>query len=911
MTPCGTGHRSPRPSPIVAAGIAVAALALGVGAEGQETDPSGEASAQEVASERCQAPEHRQFDFWLGRWEVRNADGEVVGHNEIRRIAGGCGLLESWRGTGGGVGTSVNAYDADLGRWTQRWVGAGATLWLEGELEEGPEGRRMVLEGPRPRSTPRGPVLDRITWTPLPDGRVRQAWEISSDGGESWSELFVGLYGSLAPEGGESASPPPRGDHVDTYHGVRVPDPYRWMEEMEAPETRRWVEGQDRRARDLAEEVEARAALRDEVARLADVRRYRPPWKRGDRYFYITFQSSGGPGTPGTELHLREGLEGGDGAGRVLLAQADLPEGTVLTRIAPGPDGRLVAYGVARDGSRWETLRVFDVERGRPLEDRLEGVHGGASTVVWAPDGGGFYYERFEPPPDAEARTARLENERVAFHAVGTRQEEDRRVFTASAADRGLTVGLGEDGRWLVVTERDPASGGHRVLVADRRAGELSFHPLVDDASASYRFVGGRGDELWFETDRNAPNRKVVVTDVPSLGSSPAGAGSAPVWREMVPEASEAINTWLGARRVGRHLIVGYLVDARTEWRVFGLDGRPLYTLELPRLGPVWSGFQPSVGEEETETFYSLSGLADPGSIYRLDLETGRSTLFARPDLGHDPDEFVTRQVFYEGRDGTRIPMYLVHGRGLERDARAPVIMYGYGFGAWSAEPWFQPHLAAWLRMGGIWALPNIRGGGEYGETWHRAGSGRNRQTAIDDYLAAAEWLIAEGYTGSGGLVLNASSAGGAVGGGALVQRPELFGAAILDYPVLDMLRYDRFTGGRAWRSEYGTAEDPDDFRALVAYSPYHNLRLDRCYPPTLVSPGELDEVTPPLHAYKFVAALQHAQGCDEPILLRVTWGAGHSSGATAEDAVETWADQLSFLVRVLRARGWQPAIPR
>lgn len=720
----------------------------------------------------------------------------------------------------------------------------------------------------------------------------------------------------VAWPGAAHPQPASRGTHVDTLHGVPVSDPYRWMEEMEADETRRWVEAQDRRARDFAGEVPSRVALRDQVSELAAVRRYRPPWKRGGRCFYLTYRSSGGLGTTGTQLHVREGLEGREGAERTLLSQEDLPEGTVLTRIVPGPDGRLVAYGVARDGSRWETLRVFDMERGRPLEDRLEGVNTGASTVAWSPDGDGFYYERFEVPTEAEARTARLENERIFYHSVEANQEEDRVVLAASADDRALTAGLGDEGRWLVVTERDPTSGGHRVLVADRRRDGTAFRPIVDEASASYRLVGGRGDTLWFETDRDAPNRKVVAVDAGALvlkataaasGSSAAETADAPAWRDVVPEAPEAINTWLGARMVGRRLIVGYLVDARTEWRVFDLEGHPLHTLELPRLGPVWSGFRRSVGPKETETVYLLSGLADPGSIYRLDLETGRSTLFARPELGHDPDEFVTRQVFYEGQDGTRIPMYLVHHRGLERDRRAPVIMYGYGFGGWSAAPWFQPHLAAWLRMGGTWALPNIRGGGEYGEAWHRAGSGRHKQTAINDYLAAAEWLIGEGYTGPDRLVLNVSSAGGAVGGGALVQRPELFGAAILDYPVLDLLRYDQFTGGARWRSEFGTAEDPDDFAALLGYSPYHTIRLHRCYPPTLVSPGEQDQVTPPLHAYKFVAALQHAQRCDEPILLRVTWGAGHSSGATVEDAVETWTDQLSFLVRVLGERGWQP----
>lgn len=715
--------------------------------------------------------------------------------------------------------------------------------------------------------------------------------------------LILGLGLTPPPPEQRPHETAPREAHVDTYHGVRVPDPYRWMEELEAPRTRRWAEQEDARARELAAALPRRDSIREEVDRLADVRRYRPPWKRGDRYFYLTYQSSGGPGTPGTQLHVREGRRGPE---RTLITQDDLPAGTTLTRIVPGPEGRLVAYGVASVGSRWETLRVLDVERRQTLDDRIEGVNAGASTVVWSPDGRGFYYERFDLPTEADAQTARMTNERVLFHSLGSPQERDPLIYAPESDDAGLTTGLTAEGRCLVLVERDPASGDDRVLVADLAPdlspGEAELRPLVEDASATYRFLGGRGATLWFETDRDAPNRKVVVTDMLSHGVEGAS------WSDAIPETPEAINVWLGARMVGRHLIVGYLVDARTETRIFDLDGRPLYTLELPRLGSIWSGFQSAGQPDETETFYSLSGLVDPGSIYRLDLETGRSTLFARPDLGYDPEEFVTRQVFYAGRDGTRIPMYLVRSRDLERSGSTPVIMYGYGFGAWSAAPWFQPHLAAWLRMGGMWALPNIRGGGEYGESWHLAGSGRHKQTAIDDYIAAAEWLIDEGHTSPELLVINASSAGGAVGGAALVQRPELFGAAVLDYPVLDMLRYDRFTGGRRWRTEYGTAEEPEDFRALLAYSPYHNIRVNRCYPATMVSPGELDEVTPPLHAYKFVASLQYAQSCDEPILLRVTWGAGHSSGATVEEAVETWTDQLAFLIRALDARGWRPA---
>lgn len=710
------------------------------------------------------------------------------------------------------------------------------------------------------------------------------------------------LLAGLAVTGATAQPPPapaPRGDTVDVYHGVEVPDPYRWMEDLEAPETRRWVNAEDARARDFVAEVAGRSELEEGIRRLAEVRRFRPPWKRGERLFYLSFQSSGGPGTFGTELHVRSGRAAEE---KTLIAQDDLPAGRTLARIVPGPAGRWVAYGIARSASRWETFRILDVDRGRTLSDALVGLNGGASTVIWSPEGSGFYYERFDVPKEVDVRTARLQHERVLYHVLGTPQEEDRLIYRRESPGSGLTTGITADGRHLVVTDRASDGEGDRVLVADLSREEVELVPLVDDAVANYRFIDGHDGTLWFETDRDAPNRRVVAVEL-----SPPGEERAPRWREVISEADEAINTWLGARMVGRYLIAGYLVDARTETRVFDLDGRRLFTLDLPHLGSIWAGFLPSGGMDETETFYSLNGLVDPGSIYSLDLESGRSTLFARSTLGYELDEFVTWQVFYRSKDGTRVPMYLVHRRGLEQDGEAPVIIYGYGFGAWAAAPWFQPHLAVWLRMGGLWALPNIRGGGEYGETWHQAGIGRNKQTAIDDYIGAVEWLIEDGYTSSSRVVLNASSAGGAVGGAALTQRPELFGAVILDYPILDMLLYDQFTGGAAWRQEFGTAENEQDFRALLAYSPVHNVRPDRCYPATMVSPGELDEVTPPLHAYKFVAALQHAQSCDAPILLRVTWGAGHTSGATVDDSIATWTDQLSFLVRVLGDRGWRP----
>jgi prolyl oligopeptidase len=673
---------------------------------------------------------------------------------------------------------------------------------------------------------------------------------------------------------------------VDTLHGVPVPDPYRWMEDMGSAEVLRYARAEDSIARADVPAKE-RAALRKEIAEIARVDRYGAPLKRGARHFYLRFPASG-PGTsPGTALLLREGERG---PARLLIDPAALPAGAALAWAIPDPHGRRVAYLVTRPGSAWGTVRIREVDSGRDLPDSLVGVRAAGAGLNWSPGGEGLFYERFDLPEAAEERSARVAGERIAFHRLGERQEQDAEVFRAPSGEGwSLAHVVTGDGRYLVITSTDGATQHTRLHYRDLGVREAPVVELIGEADATHRFVGHRGTTFWIWTDHDAPRGRVVAVDL----RAPDRAR----WAELIPEADATISSWIGATAIGDRIVVGYLEDARTVVRVFDRRGRLSYRLDLPREGSLWSGFVGS--QEEPVAFYSLSGLVDPGTIYRLDIRTGESRVFQRPALGYDPDEFVTEQVFLQSRDGTRLPMFLVHARGAAPMPR-PAIMYGYGFGAWPAAPWFQPHVAVWLRRGGIWAVPNTRGGGEYGAEWHRAGSGLRKQNAIDDYLAAARWLIAEGWTTADLLVANGSSAGGAVVGAALVQQPDLFGAVVLDYPVLDMLRYDRFTVADRWRSEYGTARDPAEFRALLAYSPVHNIRRGVCYPPTLVAPGERDDITPPFHAYKLVAALRDAQACDRPVHLRVSWGAGHSSGATLEESIDTWADQLAFLYRVI-----------
>lgn len=712
---------------------------------------------------------------------------------------------------------------------------------------------------------------------------------------ERWIAVVLAVLVWAASLGAQEEPPEARrGDHVDVYHGVEVPDPYRWLENVSAPEVERWARGQDAFARSFAAAYPGRGRIGRMIREATEVTRYSPPVRRGGRYFFTTFLNTGGPAPP-RSLHVRSTLESG-GETRTLIDREALgARGLSLVLATPSPDGRRVAYGVVETGSAAMTLRVLDVASGETLEDELRGLLRGRSSVSWTEGGRGFFYESFAGGTAGEPRTALVEDETLRYHRVGTSQAEDREVFAGPPGEgRSLSHGITRDHRFLVLEVREPETGGDAVHYVDLEDDGLRVRELVAEEGATYSFVGGRGTELWFRTDEDAPRGRVVGIDV----TRPEPAR----WREVVPEAEEAITNWLGATAVGDALVVGYLKDALNLIRVYGLDGSFRYRVELPYPGSLWSGIVGRRGD--SEAYYSLSGLVDPGSVYRLDIRTGESALVFAPDASHDPEDFRTEQVFYRAPDGTRIPMFLVRAEGRSAPGPRPVFMYGYAFN-WAAAPWYQPHMVAWLRMGGIWALPNTRGGAAYGEAWHRAGAGRKKQTAIDDYVAAARWLIAEGITTPDLVVANTSSAGGPIGGAAVVQHPELFGAAVLDYPILDMLRYDRFTVARSWRSEYGTSRNPEDFRALLGYSPVHNLREGTCYPATLVAPGELDETAPPLHAYKFVASLQHAQGCAAPIALRVSWGAGHASGATPRRSVENWTDQLSFLARVLE--DWTP----
>ncbi|MBI3792375.1 MAG: S9 family peptidase [Gemmatimonadetes bacterium] len=681
----------------------------------------------------------------------------------------------------------------------------------------------------------------------------------------------------------------------DTFGNRIVPDPYRWLEDMQSPDTRAWLVAQDAFARAYASRWTGRDSARAAIARGHVPLVTTAPVKEGGRYFFTRTHGGGGGTTRSLTLVGRDR----DSVTRTVIGGEALfkADSLQVRRTVVAPNGRLVAYGVARGGTQVETIRVRDVDLGRDLDDRLEGIEA-TSTLVWSRDGTrGFYYTRFSAPDRLDGAGPR-DYPRVMYHRLDAPRARDEVVFARpDHPEWVLTHTVSDDGRFLVINARVGITRRDRVFVQDLRAPGSAVVPLTVEGDAEFAFVGSKGNQLWFVTDYQAPMRRIVAIDV--------GAPTRAQWKDLVPEGRDPIDTWgAGATAIGDYLLVKYRKDAVLTARVYDARGRFRYPLTFPRAyESMWS-----VGgrQSDGEGFYVLQGVADAGTVFSLDVATGRSTVFARAALPYDPADFVTKQVFFRGKDGTRVPMYVVHHKSTRLDGTAPGMVYGYGFDAWSGSPWFQPMVAEFMREGGVWALANIRGGGEYGSPWAEAGRRRRKQTSIDDFLAAAAWLQDNRYVARGKLIANSGSAGGVIAAAAVQQRPGLFAGAILDYPVIDMLRYHLFSGGARWTEEYGTVADSADFATLISYSPMHNVKPGPCYPPVMLSPGELDKTAVPMHAYKLAATLQYANaatpGCASTAYLRVSWGAGHNAGATSADQVENWADQLAFMHRVI---GW------
>jgi len=577
-----------------------------------------------------------------------------------------------------------------------------------------------------------------------------------------------------------------------------------------------------------------------------------------------------------------------DPQARVLLDPNTLSaDGTVaLTNYAVSDDGKLLAYGLATAGSDWNEWRVRNVETGEDLPDRLQWVK--FSGASWTKDGRGFFYSRYDEPKEGNLLQSTNYYQKLYYHRVGTPQSADELVYERrDHKEWGFGGYVTDDGRYLGIVVTMGTSPKNLFFYKDLTNPEAKVVELIPDFIADFTPVGNDGTTFYFRTDWEAPRGRLIAIDA----TRPERAN----WREIIPQSRDTLEA---VRWVGGRFIALYLSDAKTQVRMFDREGKFVQEIALPGIGTaVGFGGKP----EATETFYAFTSFTQPTSIYRYDFATGKSTLLRQPKVAFDPGAYVTQQVFYKSKDGTRIPMFIVHRKGLKQDGKNPTLLYGYGGFNISLTPSFSPARIAWLEMGGVLAIPNLRGGGEYGEEWHQAGTKLKKQNVFDDFIAAAEWLIREKYTQPARLAIQGGSNGGLLVGACMTQRPELFGAALPAVGVLDMLRFNKFTIGWAWESDYGSPQNPEEFKALYAYSPLHNLKPGTRYPATLITTADHDDRVVPAHSFKFAAALQAAHKGDAPVLIRIETRAGHGAGKPTSKLIEETADVWAFLVRTFQ----------
>lgn len=692
----------------------------------------------------------------------------------------------------------------------------------------------------------------------------------------SSSEVAVGL--NPAPEHPPVYPITARLGISERYHGVTVEDPYRWLEELDSPATRNWVEAENQISKPRLASIPHRAWLQERLTELWNYERFGVPVKRAGHYFYLHNDGRQNQSV----LLVSDRL---DSNGRVLIdpntASADAT--VALADFTPNRRGDVVAYAFSDGGTDWQIWKFRRVADGSDLTDTLRFTK--FWGVSWAHDGSGVYYSKYPALPNGHGDDAG--RPAIYFHRLGEPQDKDKLIFAVTDNPTRIPSGrVTEDGRYLVITLFD---GYERngVSILDLTRADAGVKPLFYAWDALYNFIGSEGDQLYFHTTRSAPQRRVIAVDV--------GRSTSTSWTTVVPEQNFALEE---AAYVGGRIVAKYIQDAHAVVRVFERDGRPVGEIALPGLGNV-GGFD-GLGSD-SETFYSYTDYLTPNRIYRYDVAANSSSVWRTPRIAASTEPYVTEQVFYLSKDGTRIPMFITHRRDMVKDGDQPLLLYGYGGFNVSLTPSFRASVLAWLEMGGAYAEANLRGGGEYGELWHKAGTLGNKQNVFNDFIAAAEYLIRERYTRSGRLAIHGRSNGGLLIGAALTQRPDLFGAALPAVGVLDMLRYHTASSNaRQWSSDYGLSDDPQQFQALYAYSPYHNVKKGTCYPPTLITTADHDDRVVPWHSYKFAAALQAAQICTKPILIRIETRAGHGAGKPIWMQIEDFADQWAFAAQAI-----------
>ncbi len=672
----------------------------------------------------------------------------------------------------------------------------------------------------------------------------------------------------------------PTAEVVDEYHGTKVPDQYRPLEDPDAPATRAWIEAENKVTFDFLAKIPARAALKERLTTLWNYEKFSAPSKEGGRYFYL--RNSGLQNQ--SVLYTSDSL---DGAPRVLLDPNTLSaDGTVaLQSMAVSDDGTKLAYSLADAGSDWITWHVRDVLTAKDLSDVIRWSK--FSYAAWTKDGKGFFYGRYPEPKPGEDLRASNYFQKIYYHTLGTPQSDDQLIYEQpDEKEWKFSNDVTQDGKFLVISVSKSTDDRNQVLYKRLNEPGAKIVKLIDNFDAGYDLLDNVGDVLYFRTNKDAPRGRVIAIDV----RKPEPAN----WQEIVPQAEDTLRS---SPLVGDRIFANYLKDAHAEVKLFDLQGKFERAVKLPGLGSIVDFFGK---RNDPVCFFSFASFTSPAVVYRCDVRDGATSVFRAPKLAFNPADYTTEQVFYNSKDGTRVPMFISYKKGFKPNGSAPAFLFGYGGFNIPLTPSFSVANLVWMERGGVLAVPNLRGGGEYGEAWHKAGTKAQKQNVFDDFIAAAEWLIAKRYTASAKLAIGGGSNGGLLVGACLTQRPELYGAALPAVGVLDMLRFHKFTIGHAWVDDYGSSDNAEEFAALFKYSPLHAIRSGTCYPPTLVTTADHDDRVVPAHSFKFAAALQAAQGCDRPILIRIDVRAGHGAGKPTGKLIEEAADKWAFLVKVL-----------
>ncbi|NJL56252.1 MAG: S9 family peptidase [Richelia sp. RM2_1_2] len=664
-----------------------------------------------------------------------------------------------------------------------------------------------------------------------------------------------------------------RVDVVEERFGQTIADPYRWLENdvRNDKEVANWVESQNKVTNAYLNTLPSRDIFKDRLKQLYNFEQFSIPVKQGGRYFYL--YNSGLQNQP--VLHVRDSV---DGAGRVLIDPNRWSKdgATALAEWSASDDGKRVAYAVQDGGSDWRTIRVLDVDTGKVLEDEVKWAR--FTNIAWIKDGSGFFYSRYPEPKQGETFQAGVANHVVYFHALGTPQTQDRLVYaTPDQPTLVHTVDITADGRYLTIYST-PVAIGNKLTVIDLQNADWKPRKLVDTLNDQWSVVGNVGTKFFLKTTQDASRSKVVTMDI---------AAADPAIADVVPEQDSIMGN---ASLVGGRLLVASRVDVKTEIRRYTPDGKADGVVKLPGIGTA-GGFKSD--PDDQETFFVFTSYNTPSIIYRYDVASNRLRVWAQPKVAINLNQIAVEQRFYKSKDGTRIPMFIVRRKDVT--VAAPTLLYAYGGYGIPMLPEFLPAPLGWVEQGGVYAIANIRGGSEYGKAWHEAGRRQNKQNVFDDFIAAGEYLKAQGITPKDGLAIQGGSNGGLLVGAVVNQRPDLFAAALPQVGVMDMLRFDQFTGGKLWLDEYGSPSREADFRNLLKYSPYHNIQSGKTYPAILATTADTDDRVVPGHTFKYVAALQAADIGDKPHLVRIETRAGHGAGKPTDKIVEETADMWAF----------------